>query len=133
MRRLILVFVLAVVGCGKEERTPNRFPHKLWIYWHDPDISSAPLFTQLCINNIKHYAALSGWELTIINNDNIGQYITEESNKKLTFLKQRIPLLAKRGLTPQALSDLFRSFLLHDNGGMWNDISIAHVRDFSWI
>lgn len=71
MRHLILLLLLAMASICKEEKTTNRFPHKLWIYWHDKDISSAPIFVQLCINNIRHFAGLSGWEVNLVDNHNI--------------------------------------------------------------
>ena len=74
--RFILVLILVISSLCKQANTSNRFPHKMWIYWNDPNLTNAPLFTQLCINNIRHYAEGSGWELVIINNDNIGSYIT---------------------------------------------------------
>jgi hypothetical protein len=37
------------------------------------------------------------------------------------------------GLFVQALADLYRIFILHDNGGMWLDITSILLRDLSWV
>jgi hypothetical protein len=84
--------------------------------------------TQLCVNNIRHYAQISGWELILFDNDSVFNYLTPESGEKLRLLKRNI-----KNLQVQGLSDLHRMFVLHDNGGMWNDITSIFVRDLSWV
>lgn len=76
MRRVVLVLLLMLLGCCEEASKSQRFPHKLWLYWHDPNINNVPIFIQLCVNNMRHYAAASGWELVLANNETIYQYIS---------------------------------------------------------
>lgn len=133
MQKITLVFLLVVLGFCEEGKAPNRFPHKLWLYWNDKDLSRAPVFTQLCVNNIRHFAAVSGWEATIVDNDSVFQHLTEESGKRLRLAKERISVLLENRPSPQDLADLHRLFLLHDNGGMWVDISSVFFRDLSWV
>ena len=122
-----------MVGFCEKAKAANRFPHKLWLYWNDKDLSHAPIFTQLCVNNIKHFAGVSGWEVTIVDNDSVFEYLTEESGKRLRQAKERISVLLENRPSPQDLADLHRLFLLQDNGGMWVDISSVFLRDLSWV
>jgi hypothetical protein len=51
-----LILQLANSSAAEVELSSQKsgFPHKLWVFW-DRDISQASIFTQLCVNNLRHY------------------------------------------------------------------------------
>jgi mannosyltransferase OCH1-like enzyme len=122
---LILCLLAANLSTVASEPGPG-FPKILWTYWNS-DLSSAPITTQICINNMIHYTAVSGWEFRFITPSNLTNFMSEESKasmKKLTEGKN-IPL--------PNLSDVYRTFLLYEHGGMWLDASTLFVRDLGWV
>jgi mannosyltransferase OCH1-like enzyme len=132
-----LIFITLLYYClsevaGAEPASPLRqqpriFPNKLWVFWNS-DINKAPIFTQLCVNNIRHYAEISGWELILLNNENIYEYLTSDSSLKILDIRDK-----RSDLLIQALADIYRIFILHDNGGMWLDITSVLLHDLSWV
>jgi hypothetical protein len=62
---------------GKDDPA-KMFPKILWTYWSG-DLSTAPIMTQICINNMIHYAAVSGWDFRFVTPSNLTDFLTEES------------------------------------------------------
>lgn len=77
MLKITLVLFLVLLGLCEPAKKENRFPHKLWLYWNDPNFDNAPIFVQLCLNNIRHYTEASGWELIVVDDQSISKYISE--------------------------------------------------------
>jgi mannosyltransferase OCH1-like enzyme len=77
-----------------------------------------------------HYAAISGWEFRFITPSNLTDYLTEESQEKM---KQITDKFEEHNIGVQQSVDIYRLFLLYDNGGMWVDASTLFVQDLGWI
>ena len=56
---LILIYLQLHAIVAEEN---SNFPKILWTHWN-ADWENLSLFTQLCINNMKHYAKISNWEV----------------------------------------------------------------------
>ncbi len=72
----------------------------------------------MCLNNFEFYAHKSNWKFNIINSTSIYNYISQQSVLKLNFIKDK-----KKDLTPNNLADLYKVFVLYENGGLWLDCS----------
>jgi mannosyltransferase OCH1-like enzyme len=135
MLKFALIFLFCISLYSKDiaasaqlpDHKENKFPHRMWMFW-DTNIEKAPIFIQLCVNNLRHFAEVSGWELILLSNENIFNYLSPETSEKLRDMKSKIGKVS-----PTALSDLHRIFVMYENGGMWIDISSVMVRDLSWV
>jgi hypothetical protein len=68
--------------------TSQGFPKILWTYW-DSDYASASTMTQICINNMRHYAEVSGWEFRFVTAANLTDFLTEESQAKMKHIIEK--------------------------------------------
>lgn len=87
MKNLIFLAIIITLSQGtnisniklqEKKNETSIFPHKLWIYW-DNNIDEAPIFTQLCINNIRYYTKISNWQLILLNKTNVNNYLSKKS------------------------------------------------------
>jgi hypothetical protein len=128
---LILCLLIANLTFTASEPLGNKvmgpvFPKILWTYW-DSNLANAPIMTQICINNMIHFAAVSGWEFRLTTSSNLNDFLSEESQTTFKKITENIDVPLPN------LSDIIRTFLLHDNGGMWVDATTLFVRDLGWI
>ena len=76
-----------------------------------------------------HYSKESNWTFTFLTKQNLTRFISLESqvrmNKMITnkFHKLMVPHYA----------DIYRLFLLYENGGMWIDANSFFMDAFNWI
>jgi hypothetical protein len=134
MDLLILCFLAVSLCTAALEPSGNSvagpgFPKILWTYW-DSDLESAPIMTQICINNMRHYAEISGWEFRFVTLSNLTDFLTEESQEKMKRITDQFE---EHNIGVQQTVDIYRIFLLYDNGGMWVDATTLFVRDFGWV
>jgi mannosyltransferase OCH1-like enzyme len=135
MRKLALILLICISLCSKDiaasaqlpGQRENKFPHRMWVYWNS-NIEKAPIFVQLCVNNLRHFAEVSGWELIVLSDESVFNFLSPESSEKLRNMKSKLGKISST-----SLSDLHRIFIMYENGGMWIDISSVMVRDLSWI
>lgn len=93
----------------------NEIPKKIWAYW---DTGSMPLSIQCCLDSWAQYC--KGYEVIIVNNENIGNYIN--------FIPDEV-----WALTVQKRSDWMRLELLNAHGGIWLDAGIVLTRSLDWV
>jgi hypothetical protein len=69
MKMILVICLLVFLSYCRpvDDRVPvkimkshTQFPKILWTYWSS-DLRNAPIFTIICINNLIHYAEVSGW------------------------------------------------------------------------
>ena len=58
---VVVVYLQLKVVSAKEE---PHFTKILWVFWDKGDQLS--LFTHLCVNNMRHFANISGWEFKFL-------------------------------------------------------------------
>lgn len=103
----------------EEEITPKI----IWQYWAQ-GINHLPPIVRSCLNTTRRFAEGNGYELKIITNDNISEYIS---------LEKSITNKIGAGFTYTNFSDLLRATLLYNFGGIWLDATILITGDFEKI
>jgi len=53
----------------------KEFPKILWTYW-DKGLDNAKLWTKLCLNNLRHFSQMSGFELRFLTDQNYTNYLS---------------------------------------------------------
>ncbi len=94
------------------KEAPAKFPNKIWVFW-DKGYENAPKFVKACIDSIKRHAG--NMEVIVLDNANYSQYVTIPENIKKKYEDKKI--------TPVQYSDLIRTALIEENGGLWLDAS----------
>ena len=130
----------------REVSAPN-FSRVVWMFYDKP-IEQADPISRVCVSGwklaIEEYnktiAEDKHWQLLILSNESVKDYLTAE---ELKFLKTKSFLgLPKDGGLPKDIkgkntwhSDLLRLRLLQIYGGMWVDASIFpfQIAEFGWI
>ena len=70
--KIFLCFLF--VSCTLSSRFSENFNKTLWLYWSD-HIEKAPLFVQLCYEKIKMACEKDNWNLVLLTDENLPQYI----------------------------------------------------------
>ena len=90
MSRFIILIVIVVIICLVLYYYLNRemslftndnsqeIPKIIWTYWHAKEL---PEFVELCINSWKKHNP--SWQINILNDDNLNDYIPEINLNKL--------------------------------------------------
>lgn len=85
----------------------------IWTCWLQ-GIENAPKLVQRCIDSMRQFA--NGYEVIVIDNENLSQYVQLPEYIKEKYAK---------GIIPHAhYSDIIRLFLLQKYGGVWIDSTI---------
>jgi hypothetical protein len=91
---LLFLCLLAVSICtaasipARNSRAGPNFPRILWTFW-DSDLATAPIMTQICINNMIHYTSVSGWDFRLVSSSNLTDFLTEESQAKMKMIIEK--------------------------------------------
>ena len=91
-----------------------RIPKIIWVMWWKGDYHDNPIVS-VCISRMKRFAEEYGYDLRLITESNLGDYID---------LSDILSLQENGCLTVQGLSDSIRFCLLRENGGLWMDATI---------
>ncbi len=93
-------------------------PKHLWVLWWQGKDKLPPIVSE-CVDRMKR---LEGYELTMLDKDNISSYID---------LSDVLPLYKNGEISIQFFSDIIRMRLLRHHGGFWVDSTMAIMdKDF---
>ena len=88
----------------------NKYPNRIWVFWNS-GFEKAPEIVKVCLNSIKKHS--TGRIVETLDEDNLNQYLK---------LPDYILKKYKNGkISHQHFSDIVRSVLLRDYGGVWID------------
>jgi|GEM_PF-4011119 len=90
----------------------GSIPGHLWVLWWQGADKLPPIVSE-CVERMSN---IEGYELTILDKDNISSYID---------LSDMLPLLESGELKIQFMSDVIRMRILRKHGGFWVDATLA--------
>ena len=105
----------------KRVRTPCRIgvPKFIFMYWHQGS-QEMPPFTKTIV---KIWQNLNpDWTLHVLDQYNVNEWLTDKQNEFLAHHK--IPKIAHK-------SDMIRSYILKNHGGVWADVTLLPLRPLS--
>jgi hypothetical protein len=120
--RMILITVLVILGVWllwsrRHEGFSQQIPKHIWTYWEDGD---PPELVRKCLS--KWFDFNPGWTITILDKNNLIDYIPEVDIFSLKFSD-----------TVPRRSDFVRLHVLSKYGGVWADASILPTKSFDWV
>ena len=66
---ILLVLLNTILLASAFNNTANGIPKIVWTFW-DSGLTSASLFTRMCVNNMQYYTRISGWDFRFLSNQN---------------------------------------------------------------
>jgi mannosyltransferase OCH1-like enzyme len=106
----------------------DTLPRIIWLFW-DSGHENAPLSNQLAVESIKRRAKESGFEVKLVNNNNVHLYLDNETLARIDYSLKN----AKVTVFPQSKSDFIRLALIAAHGGIYLDSSYVAITNFDWI
>ena len=86
----------------------NKYPNRIWVFWNS-GFEKAPEIVKKCVDSIKKHS--SGRIVEMVDEKNLRQYVN---------IPEYILKKYKTGkISHQHFSDIVRSVLLRDYGGLW--------------
>lgn len=106
---LIILIIIYFIFYYVNESFENTYilPKHIYVYWNNIE---GNIIIQSHINNIKRKLPI-GWTLSIINDNNLNEYVSSKFINKY------------KNLNSTRFSDFLRLELLKNNGGVWLDAS----------
>lgn len=114
---ILVVVVIWLLWSRRQEGFSQEIPKHIWTYWEDGNPSD---LVQKCLAKWKEYNP--EWEITILNKNNLKEYIPEVDIFSLKFSD-----------TAPRRSDFVRLHVLPKYGGVWADASILPTKSFDWV
>jgi hypothetical protein len=96
----------------------ESLPKKLWIFW-DSGVENASAASQLCVLNLVKNAKLAGFEVHLVNDSNLKDYL---SQSEISRIEETIKK-AQFNVPKQIKSDFIRLALIAAHGGIYMDAS----------
>ena len=97
----------------------DTLPKHLWTIWDRDPHKQSSVVVELCVENLRKSAENSGLEFHIVTQDNIKEYLSQETQQKIEYATSHATL----DVTKQLLSDLWRLAFLKEHGGIYADIT----------
>ena len=94
----------------------DALPKKVWVIW-DKGIKNSKATNQLSVDNMRKKVKESGFELTVIDNANIKDYVKQETLDRI----QRAISSARIKTFIHTKPDLLRMALVLEQGGVYMD------------
>ena len=114
---ILVVVVVWLLWSRRQEGFSQEIPKQIWTYWED---GAPPELVQKCVDKWKEFNP--GWKVTILNKNNLNEYIPEVDIFSLKFSD-----------TAPRRSDFVRLHVLPKYGGVWADASILPTKSFDWV
>ena len=92
-------------------------PKIVWTLWYSEE--NMPQIVQLCLSHMKSSLKPLGYEVRILNSDNISNWVNMDDIQQF---------MDKKKISIQFFSDILRARLLAQYGGFWMDSTIAILR-----
>lgn len=93
-------------------------PKIIWVFW-DKGLAKARINNQICVENLKRMAKISGFKVNEVNATNINHYLDANTIQKIEVTVSQSKLVTY----PQTKGDLYRLALLIKYGGIYMDAS----------
>lgn len=104
---LIVLFVLIILFCARQEPYVSQIPKIIWTYWDGDEI---PQVVHKCIQTWRKFNP--NYRIHVVTRNKIPEYLPNDDILSMRFTQ-----------TPQQVSDLVRVHLLAKYGGVWSDAS----------
>jgi hypothetical protein len=75
-----------------------------------------------------HYSENSHFQFRLLTAQNITDFIPQEAQKKIKYI-----LSLDQSSEPSQLVDLYRSYLIYEQGGIWVDSTTFFIQNFDQI
>ena len=95
-----------------DNKGPQEKSNKVWICWFQGE-ENAPDIVKACIRSVRDQ--LCDWEVIVLSNDNISQYIQLPS-----YIEEKVG----NAISLTHFSDILRVCLLNKYGGLWLDSTV---------
>lgn len=121
-RKTIIIVCLVVIIAWllvsrRNEGFSQQIPKNIWTYWEDDNM---PELVSRCVAKWREFNP--DWTITILNKNNLKQYVPEVDIFSLKFAD-----------TAPRRSDFVRLHVLPKYGGVWVDASILPRKSFDWV
>jgi hypothetical protein len=114
---ILVIICVWLVWFRRQEGFSQQIPKQIWTYWEDGD---PPELVKKCIAKWQEFNP--GWTITILDKNNLKEYIPEIDIFSLKFSD-----------TAPRRSDFVRLHVLAKYGGIWADASILPTKSFDWV
>ncbi len=113
-----------------EEAQPwTSLPRKIWIYWHD-GLEKSNIIYQLCADNLERYGRASGFQVNIVSDSNLNEYLSTETIQKIEYAVTHQASIVK---SKYIKYDLIRLALVAEHGGIYMDLSYILLEGLEWL
>ena len=94
-------------------------PKLIWVYWNE-GIENSNIIYQLCADNLRRNGLESGFQLNIVSDDNLHEFLDNETIASIDYATahQASPIKTK-----YIKYDLIRLALMVKHGGIYMDLS----------
>lgn len=101
----------------------------IWVYW-SAGIENSNIIYQLCADNIRRNGLESGFQLNIVSDDNIHEYLDNSTIESISYATSHQASLIK---SQYIKYDLIRLALVARHGGIYMDLSYILLENLDWL